>query len=146
MVSSETVPAAGRRARRLAPFLRSQMRNIAPFLTLIFLSGFAARGTFAARFGFVGPRGAAAAREQHRRRHRSEAHERRYGHARGEGAAAPDKEGAPVPHGRVGRGRSLALRALAEVHRLMEIVHCLIVIGLVCSRRLWALRFTVLAR
>jgi len=28
----------------------------------------------------------------------------------------------------------------------MEIVHCLIVIGLVCSRRLWALRFTVLAR
>lgn len=40
MASSETVPAAGQRARGLAPFLRSQMRNIAPFLTLIFLSGF----------------------------------------------------------------------------------------------------------
>lgn len=40
MASSETVPAAGRRARGLAPFLRSQMRNIAPFLTLIFLSVF----------------------------------------------------------------------------------------------------------
>jgi ribose transport system permease protein len=40
MVSSETAPAAGQRAKRLAPFLRSQMRNIAPFLTLIFLSGF----------------------------------------------------------------------------------------------------------
>lgn len=40
MASSETVPAAGARARGLAPFLRSQMRNIAPFLTLIFLSGF----------------------------------------------------------------------------------------------------------
>ncbi|WP_027550643.1 ABC transporter permease [Bradyrhizobium sp. Cp5.3] len=40
MASSETVPAAAQRARGLAPFLRSQMRNIAPFLTLIFLSGF----------------------------------------------------------------------------------------------------------
>ncbi|MCJ9701500.1 ABC transporter permease [Bradyrhizobium sp. SHOUNA76] len=40
MASSETVPAVGQRARGLAPFLRSQMRNIAPFLTLIFLSGF----------------------------------------------------------------------------------------------------------
>ncbi|MGY0573663.1 ABC transporter permease [Bradyrhizobium sp. RDM12] len=40
MASSETAPAAGQRARGLAPFLRSQMRNIAPFLTLIFLSGF----------------------------------------------------------------------------------------------------------
>jgi len=39
MASSETALAAGR-ARGLAPFLRSQMRNIAPFLTLIFLSGF----------------------------------------------------------------------------------------------------------
>ncbi|MBR0739513.1 ABC transporter permease [Bradyrhizobium liaoningense] len=40
MASSDTVPAADARARGLAPFLRSQMRNIAPFLTLIFLSGF----------------------------------------------------------------------------------------------------------
>ncbi|MBR1086005.1 ABC transporter permease [Bradyrhizobium manausense] len=40
MASSETAPAAGQRARGLAPFLRSQMRNIAPFLTLIFLSVF----------------------------------------------------------------------------------------------------------
>src|ERR1700750_2785133 len=40
MASSETAPAAGQRARGLAPFLRSQMRNIAPFLTLIFLSAF----------------------------------------------------------------------------------------------------------
>ncbi len=40
MASSETVPAAARRARGFAPFLRSQMRNIAPFLTLIFLSAF----------------------------------------------------------------------------------------------------------
>lgn len=40
MVSSETAFAASHRARGLAPFLRSQMRNIAPFLTLIFLSGF----------------------------------------------------------------------------------------------------------
>jgi ribose transport system permease protein len=40
MASSETAPAAGQRAKGLAPFLRSQMRNIAPFLTLIFLSGF----------------------------------------------------------------------------------------------------------
>ncbi len=39
-MSSETALAAERRARGLAPFLRSQMRNIAPFLTLIFLSGF----------------------------------------------------------------------------------------------------------
>ena len=40
MASSETAQAAGQRTRGLAPFLRSQMRNIAPFLTLIFLSGF----------------------------------------------------------------------------------------------------------
>ncbi|MCK1359947.1 ABC transporter permease [Bradyrhizobium sp. 199] len=40
MTSSEAAPVAGQRARGLAPFLRSQMRNIAPFLTLIFLSGF----------------------------------------------------------------------------------------------------------
>jgi ribose transport system permease protein len=40
MASSETAQAAGSRARGLAPFLRSQMRNIAPFLTLIFLSAF----------------------------------------------------------------------------------------------------------
>src|ERR1700750_458553 len=40
MASSETAPAAGRRARGLGPFLRSQMRNIAPFLTLILLSAF----------------------------------------------------------------------------------------------------------
>jgi ribose transport system permease protein len=40
MASSETAPVAGRKARGLAPFLRSQMRNIAPFLTLIFLSAF----------------------------------------------------------------------------------------------------------
>jgi len=40
MASSETALAAGRRTRGLAPFLRSQMRNIAPFLTLIFLSAF----------------------------------------------------------------------------------------------------------
>ncbi|MBR0903298.1 MULTISPECIES: ABC transporter permease [Bradyrhizobium] len=40
MASSDTVSAADARARGLAPFLRSQMRNIAPFLTLIFLSGF----------------------------------------------------------------------------------------------------------
>ena len=39
MASSETVP-AGRKQGGLGPFLRSQMRNIAPFLTLIFLSGF----------------------------------------------------------------------------------------------------------
>ncbi|TQF41802.1 ABC transporter permease [Bradyrhizobium sp. UNPF46] len=39
-MSSETALAGERRARGLAPFLRSQMRNIAPFLTLIFLSGF----------------------------------------------------------------------------------------------------------
>lgn len=40
MASSETAAAADQRVRGLAPFLRSQMRNIAPFLTLIFLSGF----------------------------------------------------------------------------------------------------------
>ncbi|WP_407189584.1 ABC transporter permease [Bradyrhizobium centrosematis] len=39
-MSSETALAAQQRTRGLAPFLRSQMRNIAPFLTLIFLSGF----------------------------------------------------------------------------------------------------------
>ncbi|QPF94804.1 ABC transporter permease [Bradyrhizobium commune] len=40
MASSETAPAAKHGASGLRPFLRSQMRNIAPFLTLIFLSGF----------------------------------------------------------------------------------------------------------
>src|SRR3954447_13769714 len=43
MVSGEdaTVPAGhGKRPHRLGALLRSQMRNIAPFLTLIFLSGF----------------------------------------------------------------------------------------------------------
>lgn len=40
MASSETAAAADQRVRGFAPFLRSQMRNIAPFLTLIFLSGF----------------------------------------------------------------------------------------------------------
>ncbi len=39
-MSSETALARGPRARGLAPFLRSQMRNIAPFLTLIFLFTF----------------------------------------------------------------------------------------------------------
>lgn len=39
-MSSETDSATGRRARGLAPFLRSQMRNIAPFLTLICLFTF----------------------------------------------------------------------------------------------------------
>ncbi|WP_128925992.1 ABC transporter permease [Bradyrhizobium guangxiense] len=39
-MSSETALAAQQRTRGLAPFLRSQMRNIAPFLTLIFLSAF----------------------------------------------------------------------------------------------------------
>ncbi|UFX49049.1 ABC transporter permease [Bradyrhizobium sp. 41S5] len=37
---SATSPADHQRPRGLAPFLRSQMRNIAPFLTLIFLSAF----------------------------------------------------------------------------------------------------------
>ncbi|PDT75772.1 ABC transporter permease [Bradyrhizobium sp. C9] len=37
---SATSPADHKRPRGLTPFLRSQMRNIAPFLTLIFLSGF----------------------------------------------------------------------------------------------------------
>ena len=40
MASSETVPSAGHKPRGIMSFLRSQMRNIAPFLTLIFLSGF----------------------------------------------------------------------------------------------------------
>jgi ribose transport system permease protein len=40
MASSETVSAASHRPRGFGPFLRSQMRNIAPFLTLIFLSLF----------------------------------------------------------------------------------------------------------
>ncbi|MGX4804467.1 ABC transporter permease [Bradyrhizobium guangdongense] len=40
MASSETAAATDQRARGLASFLRSQMRNIAPFLTLIFLSAF----------------------------------------------------------------------------------------------------------
>ncbi|WP_029080777.1 ABC transporter permease [Bradyrhizobium sp. th.b2] len=37
---SATSPADHKRPRGLGPFLRSQMRNIAPFLTLIFLSAF----------------------------------------------------------------------------------------------------------
>lgn len=37
---SATRPAGQKRPGGLAPFLRSQMRNIAPFLTLIFLSAF----------------------------------------------------------------------------------------------------------
>ena len=40
MASSETAPAASQRTGGVATFLRSQMRNIAPFLTLIFLSAF----------------------------------------------------------------------------------------------------------
>src|SRR6201991_4910746 len=40
MASSETVSSAGRKPRSIASFLRSQMRNIAPFLTLILLSAF----------------------------------------------------------------------------------------------------------
>src|SRR5689334_24307223 len=40
MASSETALAADRKPRGIGPFLRSQMRNIAPFLTLIFLSLF----------------------------------------------------------------------------------------------------------
>ncbi|MFN5671493.1 ABC transporter permease, partial [Bradyrhizobium sp.] len=42
MTSTEgaTARADHQRPRGLAPFLRSQMRNIAPFLTLIFLSAF----------------------------------------------------------------------------------------------------------
>src|SRR5215469_13734566 len=39
MASSDAVP-ADRKPRGIATFLRSQMRNIAPFLTLIFLSAF----------------------------------------------------------------------------------------------------------
>ncbi|MGC2808768.1 MAG: ABC transporter permease, partial [Bradyrhizobium sp.] len=47
---SVTVSAAGhKRSGRIAALLRSQMRNIAPFLTLILLSGFfaAASSSFA---------------------------------------------------------------------------------------------------
>ena len=40
MASGETVPAAVHRPRGAGSFLRSQMRNIAPFLTLILLSAF----------------------------------------------------------------------------------------------------------
>src|SRR3954453_22281171 len=40
MASSDTALAAGQRGRGRAPLLGSQMRHIAPFLTLIFLSGF----------------------------------------------------------------------------------------------------------
>src|ERR1700753_4375784 len=40
MAGSDTIPSADRKPHGLAPFLRSQMRNIAPFLTLIFLSAF----------------------------------------------------------------------------------------------------------
>ena len=38
MAGSETIPSAGRKPRSIVSFLRSQMRNIAPFLTLILLS------------------------------------------------------------------------------------------------------------
>src|ERR1700752_5242525 len=38
MAGSESIPAAVHRPRGVGPFLRSQMRNIAPFLTLILLS------------------------------------------------------------------------------------------------------------
>src|SRR6476661_6487804 len=37
---SATIPADGKRPRSIGTFLRSQMRNIAPFLTLICLTGF----------------------------------------------------------------------------------------------------------
>src|SRR6266571_4489645 len=40
MASSETVPAAGHKPGGITTFLRSQMRNIAPFLTLILLFAF----------------------------------------------------------------------------------------------------------
>jgi ribose transport system permease protein len=40
MAGSETVPSAGRKPHSIVSFLRSQMRNIAPFLTLILLSTF----------------------------------------------------------------------------------------------------------
>src|SRR5262245_62765351 len=40
MASGEAVPAAGYRSKGIGTFLRSQMRNIAPFLTLILLSAF----------------------------------------------------------------------------------------------------------
>jgi ribose transport system permease protein len=40
MASGEAVPAADHRPRATRSFLRSQMRNIAPFLTLILLSAF----------------------------------------------------------------------------------------------------------
>src|SRR5882757_2435857 len=40
MASGETVPAAVHRPRSVGTFLRSQMRNIAPFLTLICLTAF----------------------------------------------------------------------------------------------------------
>src|SRR3954453_13931556 len=40
MASGETAPAAVHRPRGAGSFLRSQMRNIAPFLTLILLSAF----------------------------------------------------------------------------------------------------------
>ena len=40
MAGGESIPAADHRPRGIGTFLRSQMRNIAPFLTLIFLSAF----------------------------------------------------------------------------------------------------------
>src|ERR1043166_6476326 len=40
MASGEAIPAADHRPRGLGAFLRSQMRNIAPFATLILLSAF----------------------------------------------------------------------------------------------------------
>src|ERR1700761_1589113 len=40
MAGSDTIPSTDRKSHGMAPFLRSQMRNIAPFLTLIFLTVF----------------------------------------------------------------------------------------------------------
>src|ERR1700743_2096941 len=40
MAGSDAIPSADRKPGGIAPFLRSQMRNLAPFLTLIFLSAF----------------------------------------------------------------------------------------------------------
>src|SRR6266571_9144599 len=57
MASSEgaTVPAVGKRPRSIAMMLRSQMRNIAPFLTLICITGFfaAASPSFATLDNFA---------------------------------------------------------------------------------------------
>src|SRR6266568_7339419 len=57
MASSEgaTVPAVGKRPRSIAMMLRSQRRNIAPFLTLICITGFfaAASPSFATLDNFA---------------------------------------------------------------------------------------------